>query len=62
MPPGVTAQQAQDALVAHLKRACRWNVHVEFEREAVGEPFVGTMDGPAFATMKSAMEEAFGAR
>ena len=30
------------------------------ERVAVGDPFVGALDGPAFEAMKASMEEAFG--
>jgi acetylornithine deacetylase/succinyl-diaminopimelate desuccinylase-like protein len=60
LPPGVTGKQAQDALVAHLESRVPWNVRCEIERVAVGDPFVGALEGPAFEAMKIAMEEAFG--
>jgi acetylornithine deacetylase/succinyl-diaminopimelate desuccinylase-like protein len=37
-----------------------WNLHCEIERAAVGDPFVGSLDGPAYDALKAAMEEAFG--
>jgi acetylornithine deacetylase/succinyl-diaminopimelate desuccinylase-like protein len=32
----------------------------EIERVALGDPFVGALEGPAFEAMKIAMEESFG--
>jgi acetylornithine deacetylase/succinyl-diaminopimelate desuccinylase-like protein len=60
LPPGVTGQEAQDALVAHLQSRVPWGLHCEIERVAIGDPFVGSLEGPAFEALKSAMEEAFG--
>ena len=60
IPPGVSGRDAQDALVAHLESRVPWNMPHEIERVAVGDPFVGSLDGPAFDSMKGAMEEAFG--
>ncbi|HEY3084591.1 MAG TPA: dipeptidase [Candidatus Dormibacteraeota bacterium] len=60
LPPGLTGQEAQDALVDHLARRVPWGLQCEIERVAVGDPFVGSLDGPAFDAMKAAMEEAFG--
>ena len=60
VPPGESAQGAQDALVAHLQRRVPWGLQAEIERVAVGEPFVGSLDGPAFAALKAAMEKAYG--
>ncbi len=59
LPPGVTGQQAQDALVAHLQARVPWGLKCEIERIALGDPFVGSLDGPAFESLKVAMEEAF---
>ncbi|HEY7592218.1 MAG TPA: dipeptidase [Actinophytocola sp.] len=59
LPPGVTGAAAQDALVDHLRSRVPWRMHCEIERVAVGDPFVGTLSGPAFEAMKSAMEDAF---
>jgi acetylornithine deacetylase/succinyl-diaminopimelate desuccinylase-like protein len=60
LPPGMTGQQAQDALVAHLESRIPWGMHHTIVRVAVGDPFTGSLDGPAFEAMKEAMEEAFG--
>jgi len=60
LPPGMTGQAAQDALVEHLRSRVPWGLRCEIERVAVGDPFVGSLDGPAFEAMKESMEEAFG--
>src|SRR6185436_12629622 len=60
LPPGVTGQDAQDALVAHLQARVPWGLDCTIERVAVGDPFVGSLEGPAFEALKAAMEEAFG--
>lgn len=60
LPPGESGQDAQDKLVAHLRSRVPWGLHCEIERIALGDPFVGATEGPAFDAMKSAMEEAFG--
>ena len=60
LPPGMSGKQAQDALVAHLESRVSWGMECEIERVAVGDPFVGALEGPAFEAMKGAMEKAFG--
>jgi acetylornithine deacetylase/succinyl-diaminopimelate desuccinylase-like protein len=60
LPPGVTGRQAQDALVAHLEARVPWGLQCEIGRVAVGDPFVGSLEGPAFEALKAAMEDAFG--
>ena len=60
LPPGVTGQAAQDSLVAHLQSRVPWGLHCEIDRVAMGDPFVGSLDGPAFESLKTAMEDAFG--
>jgi acetylornithine deacetylase/succinyl-diaminopimelate desuccinylase-like protein len=60
IPPGVDAKEAQTALIEHLKAVAPWHVQVEFEREADGNPFRGSVDGPAFDAMSEAMKEAYG--
>jgi cysteinylglycine-S-conjugate dipeptidase len=60
LPPGVTGKRAQDALVAHLRARVPWGLQCEVERVALGDPFVGSLEGPAFESLKAAMEEAFG--
>ncbi len=60
LPPGVTGEDAQNALVAHLRARVPWGLRCEIERVAVGDPFVGSLDGPAFDALKTSMEAAFG--
>jgi acetylornithine deacetylase/succinyl-diaminopimelate desuccinylase-like protein len=60
LPPGATGQDAQDKLVAHLQARVPWGLHCEIERVAMGDPFVGSLEGPAFDALKAALEEAFG--
>jgi acetylornithine deacetylase/succinyl-diaminopimelate desuccinylase-like protein len=60
VPPGMDAQEAHDALVAHLRAAAPWNVHVEVETEAIGSAFRAVTDGPAYRTMADAMRTAYG--
>jgi acetylornithine deacetylase/succinyl-diaminopimelate desuccinylase-like protein len=37
-----------------------WNLQCEIERVAVGDPFVGSLEGPAYESLKEALEEAYG--
>jgi acetylornithine deacetylase/succinyl-diaminopimelate desuccinylase-like protein len=60
VPPGMAADAAHDALVAHLRAAGPWGVHLEVETEAVGSPFEAETDGPAYRAMAAAMQEAYG--
>ena len=60
IPPGMDGRAAQDALVAHLENRVPWNVRCEIERVALGDPFVGSLNGPGFDALKSALEEAYG--
>ena len=60
LPPGTTGRDAQNALVEHLRSRVPWGMRCEIDRVALGDPFVGSLDGPAFDALKAAMEEAFG--
>lgn len=60
VPPGTDAKDAQAKLIAHLQAEAPWNVQVDVEPEADGEPFEGATDGPAFAALSAAMEEVYG--
>jgi acetylornithine deacetylase/succinyl-diaminopimelate desuccinylase-like protein len=60
LPPGTTGKEAQDALVAHLEARVPWGLKCEITRVALGDPFVGSLEGPAFESLKAALEEAFG--
>lgn len=61
VPPGVDAAEAEAALVAHLKAAAPWGVHVEVERDGIGQPFAARQDTRGFEVLSEAMAEAFGA-
>ncbi|WP_425956479.1 dipeptidase [Xylanimonas sp. McL0601] len=60
IPPGVSPDDAQKALVDHLHGAAPWGVKVEVTVEAAGSPFRAAVDGPAYHAMAAAMEEAYG--
>jgi len=60
IPPGPSPQDAEAALVAHLRAAAPWGVHVDIEIEATGSPFEASTDGPAYQAMAAAMEESYG--
>ena len=60
VPPGVDAKEAQDKLTAHLESVAPWHAQVQVEPESAGEPFAAAIDGPAYAAMATALEQAFG--
>jgi acetylornithine deacetylase/succinyl-diaminopimelate desuccinylase-like protein len=60
IPPGMTPEEAQAALVDHLHAVAPWGVEIEVEVEAAGAPFKAAVDGPAYTAMGRAMQEAFG--
>jgi acetylornithine deacetylase/succinyl-diaminopimelate desuccinylase-like protein len=60
LAPGDDPVAGRDALVAHLRAAAPWGVHVTVEREAIGAPFQAASDGPAYRAMGEAMQEAYG--
>ncbi|WP_072802626.1 dipeptidase [Rhodococcoides yunnanense] len=61
VPPGIDAQQAQDALTAHLESHAPWRARVTVEPEAIGSPFRARTDGPGYAALSESLTEAFGA-
>jgi acetylornithine deacetylase/succinyl-diaminopimelate desuccinylase-like protein len=60
VPPGMDANDAQDALVDHLLAVAPWQVKVDIERGMAGQPFTGSTDAPAFAAMVESMREVYG--
>lgn len=60
VPPGMNGQAAQDALIAHLENRVPWNLRCRIEPAAVGDPFVGSLQGAGFDALQLALEEAFG--
>ena len=60
VPSGMDAGHARDALVAHLKAVTPWHAKVQVECEIPGQPFAARTDGPAWAAMSRALEQAYG--
>jgi acetylornithine deacetylase/succinyl-diaminopimelate desuccinylase-like protein len=60
IPNGIGGEQAQDALIEHLRSRVPWGLRCTIERVAVGDPFVGSLEGPGYESLKVAMEEAYG--
>jgi acetylornithine deacetylase/succinyl-diaminopimelate desuccinylase-like protein len=60
IPPGMNGKTAQDALIEHLHRRVPWNLRCQIDRVAVGEPFVASLQGPGFESLKAALEESYG--
>jgi acetylornithine deacetylase/succinyl-diaminopimelate desuccinylase-like protein len=60
VPPGVDAADAQRRLVEQLTAAVPWKARISVEPKTLGRPFAARTDGPAYAALAVAMEEAFG--
>ena len=60
IPFGIGGQEAQDALVAHLERACRGGCAARSSAWPSATRSVGSLDGPGYEAMREAMGEAFG--
>ena len=60
VPPGVTPEVGETALVDHLRAVAPWGVRVTVDTEATGAPFRATVDGPAYQALAAAMQEAYG--
>jgi acetylornithine deacetylase/succinyl-diaminopimelate desuccinylase-like protein len=60
VPPGMDPSVAQAALTAHLTSRAPWGARVTIEPEPVGAPFRARTDGPGFAALGEAMQDAFG--
>ena len=60
VPSGVDAADAQRRLVDQLTAAVPWNARISVEPKTLGRPFAARTDGPAYAALAVAMEEAFG--
>jgi acetylornithine deacetylase/succinyl-diaminopimelate desuccinylase-like protein len=59
IPPGIAPDDAYKALVDHLHAAAPWGAVVTVTMEASGSPFQAAIDGPAYAAMAEAMEDAY---
>jgi acetylornithine deacetylase/succinyl-diaminopimelate desuccinylase-like protein len=60
VPPGIDAAQAQRRLAEQLVAAVPWGAQITVEPKTLGRPFAARTDGPAYAALAVAMEEAFG--
>lgn len=60
IPPGTHPEAAEAALTDHVRRAAPWGVEVTVRTESTGAPFRAGTDGPAHASMRAAMREAYG--
>lgn len=60
VPPGLTGADARDALIGQLEKSAPWGAKVEFETEAVADPFTASLGGPAHDALTAAMSAAYG--
>lgn len=60
IPPGLDGHTSQNALIEHLRKRTPWGLRCEVQRVAVGDPFVGSLEGSGFASLKAALEESYG--
>ncbi|MFH9421952.1 dipeptidase [Streptomyces sp. NPDC017529] len=59
VPPGTDAAAATKLLTAHLEKAAPWGARVTVEQIGQGQPFRADTGSPAYASMASAMREAY---
>jgi acetylornithine deacetylase/succinyl-diaminopimelate desuccinylase-like protein len=60
VPAGVDAADAQHRLSDQLTAAVPWNARITVEAKTLGRPFAARTDGPAYAALAVAMEQAYG--
>ena len=60
VPPGMEAEEALDALEAHLTSHAPWGAHVKVTRGHAGNPGQVPIDGPLVMAGLAAYEKAFG--
>lgn len=61
VPPGMDAAVARDALVAHLHAVAPWHARLSVAVESIGQPFAARTDGPGYAVLRTALQDAYGA-
>ncbi|WP_051224203.1 dipeptidase [Pseudoclavibacter soli] len=61
VPPGMAAEQAQQALVEHLRAAVPWGAKAQITVGGTGEGFAADVTTPVYALLGAAMTTAFGA-
>lgn len=60
MAPGQHPREVVDAITRHFEAIRPWNVDFDVRSRMVGEGYVSSTDGPAYAAAESALECAFG--
>jgi cysteinylglycine-S-conjugate dipeptidase len=60
VPPGIDSAEAQRRLSEQLIAAAPWGAQITVEPKTLGRPFATRTDGPAYAALAVAMEQAFG--
>jgi acetylornithine deacetylase/succinyl-diaminopimelate desuccinylase-like protein len=60
LAPGDDPVAGRDALIAHLRAAAPWGVHVEVEGDEAGMGYLVDTTTPAYHAAKEALAEAFG--
>jgi len=61
IPPGQDAQEAIDALIAHLRASAPWGIELDIEQGSTGEAFELDTSGPAYDAYRTGMLEGYGA-
>ncbi|WP_062216155.1 dipeptidase [Streptomyces sp. NBRC 109706] len=59
VPPGVEAKTAGELVGAHLRAHAPWGARVTVEQQGEGQPFQADVTSPAYASMASAMRDAY---
>ncbi|WP_405739461.1 dipeptidase [Streptomyces sp. NBC_01525] len=59
VPPGTDAAEATRLLTIHLENAAPWGARVAVEQVGQGQAFRADTDSPAYASMASALREAY---
>ncbi|MFG2227316.1 dipeptidase [Streptomyces sp. NPDC048644] len=59
VPPGTDAGEATKLLLAHLENTAPWGARVTTEQIGQGQAFRADTDSPAYASMASALREAY---
>jgi acetylornithine deacetylase/succinyl-diaminopimelate desuccinylase-like protein len=60
IPPGTDPDEALAALTKHLETHVLWGAKLSVEKESIGAPFAGRLDGAAFLVMSAALSESYG--
>jgi cysteinylglycine-S-conjugate dipeptidase len=58
--PDQRPEEIRDLVVAHLKKAAPWGVHVDIKVDSLAAPWMTRTDHPAFAAALRALEKGYG--